>query len=116
MKKSYVKYRGQRDADARPIVHVRYDVGYQTHPSDIKWVILSPERSQEVNNHSPDGFEWGYGGSGSAQLALALLLEHTDKETAVEYYQEFKWEIISVWNDDWNITGQEIEEWLKGKD
>lgn len=35
---------------------------------------LSPDKSQKVWNHSPDGFNWGYGGSGPAQLALALLL------------------------------------------
>ncbi len=27
----------------------------------------------DVRNHSPSGFEWGYGGSGPAQLALAIL-------------------------------------------
>ena len=27
-------------------------------------------------NHSPTGFEWGYGGSGPAQLALAILADH----------------------------------------
>jgi hypothetical protein len=26
----------------------------------------------DLYNHSPDGFEWGYHGSGPAQLALAL--------------------------------------------
>ncbi len=30
----------------------------------------------EIRNHSPSGFEWGYGGSGPAQLALALLADH----------------------------------------
>jgi uncharacterized protein DUF6166 len=30
----------------------------------------------EVRNHSPDGFEWGYGGSGPAQLALAMLCDY----------------------------------------
>ena len=104
------KYRGQRGSDARPTIHVRVVDGCAW-----KWIILSPERSQKVNNHSPDGFEWGYGGSAPAQLALALLLEHTDKETAVEYYQDFKWEEVSVWDDDWEITGQEIEEWLENK-
>lgn len=28
----------------------------------------------DLRFHSPDGFEWGYGGSGPAQLALALRL------------------------------------------
>lgn len=27
----------------------------------------------DLFNHSPTGFEWGYGGSGPAQLALAIL-------------------------------------------
>lgn len=27
-------------------------------------------------NHSPTGFSWGYGGSGPAQLALAILADH----------------------------------------
>jgi len=39
---------------------------------------LTPERSLELADHSPSGFEWGYGGSGPAQLALALLLDYTD--------------------------------------
>jgi hypothetical protein len=29
----------------------------------------------EIRDHSPDGFEWGYGGSGPAQLALALCVD-----------------------------------------
>lgn len=29
----------------------------------------------DLFNHSPDGFEWGYGGSGPAQLALAILAD-----------------------------------------
>jgi hypothetical protein len=40
-------------------------------------------------------FAWGYGGSGPAQLALAVLLKFTDSRTARENYQDFKWEIIS---------------------
>ena len=30
---------------------------------------LNPHYSQSVRNHSPDGFNWSYGGSGPAQLA-----------------------------------------------
>ena len=42
-------------------------------------------------NHSPTGFEWGYGGSGPAQLALALLAHVlTDDQEAVQLHQEFK--------------------------
>jgi len=35
---------------------------------------LSPRLG--VINHSPDGFSWGYSGSGPAQLALAILCDH----------------------------------------
>lgn len=38
--------------------------------------------------HSPDGFEWGYYGSGPADLALAMLADHFGEEpTKAELYQ-----------------------------
>jgi hypothetical protein len=57
---------------------------------------LSPKRSQKVYNHSPNGFNWGYGGSGPAQLALAICLELMDKEKALERYQDFKRTFIAT--------------------
>ena len=53
---------------------------------------LTPQRSQQVWNHSPDGFEWGYGGSGPAQLALAVVLEIKGE---AKDYQQFKWDVIA---------------------
>ena len=46
--------------------------------------------------HSPNGFEWGYGGSGPADLAYSILrdLGLTDEE-AFPLYQDFKWDIIA---------------------
>ena len=41
---------------------------------------LHPRKSLAVYNHSPDGFAWGYGGSGPAQLALAILLRATNPD------------------------------------
>jgi len=52
---------------------------------------LAPGKSQKVYNHSPDGFNWGYGGSGPAQLALAICIELKTKE----HYQTFKWRVIA---------------------
>ena len=47
-------------------------------------------------NHSPTGFEWGYGGSGPAQLALALLSDHLDDDDqALELHHEFKREVVA---------------------
>ena len=54
---------------------------------------LTPEESQAYRNHSPDGFSWGYGGSGPAQLALAVMLEINGKAFG---YQEFKWKELST--------------------
>ena len=47
-------------------------------------------------NHSPTGFEWGYCGSGPAQLALAILADHCkDDERALNFHQRFKWAVIA---------------------
>lgn len=56
---------------------------------------LHPKQSQKVRNHSPDGFSWGYGGSGPAQLALAIMMLVCSKEDAIFFYQDFKWEVIA---------------------
>jgi hypothetical protein len=57
---------------------------------DGKW--LDPRPSQKYHNHSPDGFNWGYAGSGPAQLALAIMLKLTGKSDG---YQEFKFKVIA---------------------
>ncbi len=80
---------------------------------------LTPERSLELANHSPSGFEWGYSGSGPAQLALALLLDYTDDEdVALAHYTEFKNEVVSQLDctdpdGRWRLTGNAIESVLR---
>lgn len=49
----------------------------------------------DLVNHSPNGFEWGYCGSGPAQLALAIVAHATDDETAWKHYQDFKRLVVS---------------------
>jgi hypothetical protein len=76
---------------------------------------LSPEPSQKLVNHSPDGFSWGYSGSGPAQLALGLLLDVTHNPSlAMEYYQHFKFEVIAFLKRDacWTLTSTTIKNWL----
>ena len=58
---------------------------------------LDPARSQAVRNHSPDGFSWGYGGSGPSQLALAIMLELVDQHVAEGLYQQFKFDHVANW-------------------
>ncbi|MFC4452006.1 DUF6166 domain-containing protein [Halorussus aquaticus] len=80
---------------------------------------LTPEQSLKVANHSPSGFEWGYGGSGPAQLALALLLDYTDDEAvALAHYTKFKNEVVSQLDctgpdGRWRLTGRAIESVLR---
>jgi uncharacterized protein DUF6166 len=49
----------------------------------------------DLANHSPTGFEWGYGGSGPAQLSLALLADALqDDRQAMLLHQEYKFRVI----------------------
>lgn len=56
---------------------------------------LTPAKSKKFRNHSPDGFNWGYGGSGPAQLALAICVELAGS-TRVNgmHYQDLKFKHI----------------------
>lgn len=75
---------------------------------------ISPAESLKVRNHSPTGFNWGYGGSGPAQLALALLLD-IRSPFAIQLYRDFTNDFVSVWGDTWEITEQEILSWVNKK-
>jgi len=63
-------------------------------------------------NHSPTGFEWGYGGSGPAQLALAILADHLgDDDVAVSLHQDFKRAIVAkLPYRGWTLTSRQIQE------
>jgi len=89
-----------------------------------------------VRNHSPDGFEWGYGGSGPAQLALAILCQHfgvplnvkepgiwasaepgfhdTPLGKTLYAYQRFKALVVQhLPHDGWVLTGEEVKNALR---
>ena len=71
---------------------------------------LDKAASLAVVNHSPDGFNWGYSGSGAAQTALAILLDALSPlwtPLAVRLHQPFKFEFGSGWGDCWEISGDE---------
>lgn len=64
--------------------------------------------------HSPDGFQWGYGGSGPADLARSILIDYYGEGTSQESeYQSFKWNIISTMKQGagWILTGEIIDRW-----
>jgi hypothetical protein len=62
--------------------------------------------------HSPDGFSWGYGGSGPAELARCLLLDATGTDTG---YQQFKFDVVARWpmDEGWTYTREQVRAWQK---
>jgi hypothetical protein len=83
--------------------------------------LVTVERSGDVwvlthrVRHSPTGMNWGYGGSGPADLAFSLLWEHLGGPPVASLYQDFKWQYVARWPQDgsWEITDDEIEEFIK---
>jgi hypothetical protein len=109
-------YKGSRAGDRCVVLVVE---------EDGKGHVLSSGPSQAIYNHSPDGFEWGYSGSGPSQLALAILLDHightpvekritpeTAPVLAERHYQLFKGDKVTAWGDTWTLTSVEIDGWL----
>lgn len=71
----------------------------------------------DLMGHSPTGFEWGYGGSGPAQLALAILADATGNgDLARSLYQEYKREVVAALPyGGWTITVEQVLQWVSGK-
>jgi hypothetical protein len=69
----------------------------------------------DLRNHSPTGFEWGYSGSGPAQLALALAADVLgDDERAQDLYQRFKFKVIGgLPHEGWVLTEDRIRSTLQ---
>ena len=76
--------------------------------------VLNPRL--DLWNHSPTGFEWGYGGSGPAQLALALLADHLRNDNAaVTLHQDFKFQVVAkLPYHGWMLTSEQIHNALAG--
>jgi hypothetical protein len=73
-------------------------------------VMLQPRN--DLIDHSPDGFNWGYAGSGPAQLAFALLVDVLGEKLARRYYMAFKdWRIAKIsQGQEWKLTRWEIQQ------
>ncbi|TDI17450.1 MAG: hypothetical protein E2P05_02240 [Acidobacteria bacterium] len=111
-------YQGRR-RDNSIVVHVKEERG--------TWFKPLPH----ISYHSPDGFEWGYGGSGPADLALAILTDFFNEKphevraearkgralevpsSAVHFHQQFKEKfIVGLPKAGWKITEEQIKEWI----
>lgn len=65
-------------------------------------------------DHSPTGIEWGYMGSGPAQLALGILADALGSDRlAVRLHQRFKFEWVSPWSQtqEWMISQLQVACW-----
>lgn len=64
-------------------------------------------------NHSPTGFEWGYGGSGPAQLALAILADCCGDDLALRLHKRFKRDVIAgLPSMEWRLTQDQVLSWV----
>lgn len=77
---------------------------------------LSPKPSLELISHSPDGFNWGYSGSGPAQLALAILFKLTgEAQWSIDNHQQFKDEMIAPLAGAFSLQIQSVQNWIDAR-
>jgi len=84
------------------------------------WVLVWAGHETPLRHHvlhSPTGFEWGYGGSGPAHLALAILADATeDLELARELHQRYKWDVVcKLPHDGWTIRRSAVLAWVEAQ-
>ena len=99
----------------------RGQVSGRRYPGDVEVSVdgepLDWRASLAVQNHSPCGPEWGYRGSGPAQLALAVLVTLIGKKRAVPLYQRFKEEFLAgIKTDRWEIGIDQIRSWAQAQE
>ena len=71
----------------------------------------------KVVHHSPVGWEWGYGGSGPADLALNILLHFVPEEQAWALHQDFKWVFLAPMPIRGGILSREVVlAWVRTKE
>jgi hypothetical protein len=81
----------------------------------LKKVTVNGKPLKHIVRHSPTGVEWGYCGSGCADLALSILTDYLgDRCKADQLYQQFKFDFVAEFEyEGWELTGKQIEEWLQ---
>ena len=66
----------------------------------------------DLRSHSPSGFAWGYGGSGPAQLSLALAADVLgDDYKAQKVYQRLKFKLVGgLPHEGWTLTERRVKD------
>jgi len=78
-------------------VHIQLQQSESVNRVFVNGKEIQPESSRLLRDHSPDGFAWGYHGSGPAQCALGICLELFGSHLALCVYQDFKNQFVAGW-------------------
>lgn len=63
------------------------------------------------------GFEWGYEGAASAQLALAIIADHSGDDTlALARHDAFMRLVVANFGNEWEISGADVDQILAQAD
>ncbi len=69
----------------------------------------------DVKRFTKYGFEWTYEGDSPQQLALAILADYLgDNAGAIRLSEPFMKLVVANLDNDWQLTGAEIDAALKG--
>jgi hypothetical protein len=69
----------------------------------------------EVKRFTKYGFEWTYEGESPQQLALAILVDYLgDRDKAIRLSEPFMKKIVANFDNDWRLTGAEVEAAVRG--
>lgn len=74
----------------------------------------SVRRLEHHVHHSPDGFSWGYQGSGPSELARCILWDFLGAQPHPACYQDMKEDLVSTQPIDgpFELDGERLDGWL----
>ena len=69
-----------------------------------------------LRTYSKDGFEWSFEGDSPQQLALAIVADAIDDETALRVSGPFMAAIVANFDNDWEMTDAEVRDAIRTLD
>jgi len=63
-----------------------------------------------LKTFSKNGFEWSFEGAEPQQLALAILADATDAQTALRLSGPFMTSIVANFDNDWEMTEDDVRD------
>lgn len=116
-----------REGTVRELLEERYGkpfdfdekqyVGWRDHIGRARVSVVEGNETRELEHHvrhSPDGFNWGYLGSGCAELARCILADAIGLARADRLYQDFKHDYIAPINSaHWKMRVSFVVKWCE---